>query len=76
VTGAGVGTLFTVGAGAKPAVGGGGGGGGGGTGQQPAYGAAIAATQAAAGGKPKKFIRVGPGETWEDPTLIEWPESK
>lgn len=76
VTGAGVGTLFTVGAGAKPAVAGGGGGGGG-TGQQLAYGAAIAAAQAAAGGKPKKFIRVGPGEeTWEDPTLIEWPESE
>jgi hypothetical protein len=26
-------------------------------------------------GKPKKFIRIGPGQTWEDPTLNEWPES-
>lgn len=72
VSGAGVGTLFTVGAGVKPAVGGG----GVATGQQPAFGAARAASQAVGGGKPKKFIRVGPGETWEDPTLIEWPESK
>ena len=53
-----------------------GGGGGGRTGQQPAFGAARAASEAVGGGKPKKFIRVGPGETWEDPTLIEWPESE
>ena len=41
--------------------------------QQPmAYGAAIQAAQAA---KPKKFIRVGAGQTFSDPTLNEWPDS-
>lgn len=35
------------------------------------------AAAAMAGKKPKKFVRVGASkdETWEDPTLNEWPDS-
>lgn len=73
VAGAGVGTLFTVGAGAKPAAG------TWGAGQQPRPGGAPRLGGGTQGqteaGKPKKFIRIGPGQTWEDPTLNEWPES-
>lgn len=38
----------------------------------------VAAAAAIAGKKPKKFVRVGATkeETWEDPTLNEWPDSK
>lgn len=36
------------------------------------------AAAAMAGKKPKKFVRVGANkeETYEDPTLNEWPDSK
>lgn len=50
--------------------------------QGPAQHAAFGGGGGPGGGVPgqeqkkKKFVRVGAGETWVDPTLSDWPDSK